>query len=321
MRRIANFSTQRSQSQPLEKQRPRAAPNSHKDFPMIVLFGATGSIGPQLIRSLAHRNAAFRVAARNPKAARARLGAGVDIVQADVEKPETLQRALAGATQVFDSVGGASGTRQLRAAVCGLIDAAREARAQHYVHISGVRARPDACAEIQRIHGDIEARLATSGMIGTVLRGNFFMQNFLGLAPAVRAGLLPLPTGDARGALVDSRDIAEASAAVLTRPDLAGRIYTLTGPESLSHGEAAAILSRVLERNITFADVPARAFENSCIDAGLPDWFAFWLADVYEHVFAAGEAADVTGDVEMLTGHPPRSLAQFVRDHQDVFVG
>src|SRR5262245_16647490 len=104
---------------------------------MIVLFGATGSIGPRLVHNLIARGAKFRVAARNPDAARAKLGDGFEIVQADAERPDTLPRALAGATQVFDSVGGASSTRQLAAAASGLIDAARAAGIEHFVHVSG----------------------------------------------------------------------------------------------------------------------------------------------------------------------------------------
>ena len=95
------------------------------------------------------------------------------------------------------------------------------------------------------------------------------MQNFLGLVRAIRAGALPLPTGEAKGSLIDARDIAEVAARVLTEPGHLGRVYTLTGPESLSHGDAARILSAELGREVRFIDVPAEAFRQGGVAGGV----------------------------------------------------
>jgi uncharacterized protein YbjT (DUF2867 family) len=200
---------------------------------MIVIFGATGSTGVPLVRRLVSEGRALRVVARDPARTRATLGVEVPMVTADLTKPATLRAALDGATQVYTAVGGATGTPDLVAAECALIDAAREARVQRYVKVSGIDASPEGPARIQRWHGEIERHLEGSGVPFTVLRPTFFMQNLLGLAPAIAGGVLPVPTGSARAGHIDARDIADVAATVLTTDGHLGRRYTLTGPAAL----------------------------------------------------------------------------------------
>lgn len=283
---------------------------------MIVVFGATGSTGTPLVRRLVSEGRAVRAAVRDVAKARGLLGEGVELVQADLERPATLPRALEGAAAVYCAVGGPTGTTELVAAERALIDAAKAARVGRYVKVSGVDASPEGPARIQRWHGEAERYLEASGLAFTVLRPNFFMQNFLGLAPAIAAGVLPLPTGDARGALIDARDIADVAAVVLTSPGHEGRRYTLTGPEALRHGEVAATLARELGAAVQFVDVSPEAFRDGVAQGGAPGWFADLLTDVYVTVFAAGRAARVTDDVARVTGRPPRAFDAFVRDHR-----
>jgi uncharacterized protein YbjT (DUF2867 family) len=289
---------------------------------MIVVFGATGSTGPHLVRRLLERGAEVRVAARDPGRARGALGAlgsRVSLVQADLERPETLAPALAGGRALYAAIGGATGTQALVEAEGHLIDAAAEAGVPRYVKVSGVDAAPDAPARIQRWHGELERHLRASGVPSTVLRPGFFMQNFLGLSPAIRAGALPLPTGQARAALIDARDIADVAAVTLTTDGHEGEVYTLSGPEALSHADVAELMTRELGRSVQFHDVPPSVFLEGCVQSGMPTWFASLLTDVYVHLFAAGGAARVTRDVERVTGQPPRSLTDFLRDHRAAF--
>lgn len=288
---------------------------------MIVIFGATGSTGVPLVRRLVSEGRALRVAARDPARTRATLGVEVPTVTADVTKPATLRAALEGATRVYTAVGGATGTPDLVAAERALIDAAREAGVGHYVKVSGIDASPEGPARIQRWHGETERHLEGSGVPFTVLRPTFFMQNLLGLAPAIAGGILPVPTGDARAAHIDARDIADVAAEVLTTEGHLGRRYTLTGPVALSHAEVAAALARELGAVVDFVDVPPEAFRDGGVRAGMPPWFADLLTDVYVTVFATGRASRVTGDVARVTGRAPRDLASFIREHRDVFRG
>ncbi len=290
--------------------------NPSEEDAMIVVFGATSQAGPHLVKTLLAAGQRVRAVARDVSRTRGVLGAGVEVVPGDLERPETLAPALAGGRRVFVAVGGASGTPDLVAAEGRLIEAARAAGVERYVRLSGIDALPDAPARVQRMHGEIDRHLIASGLPHTILQPGFFMQNFLGLAGAIRTGALPLPTGEAKGSIIDARDIAEVAARVLTGPGHLGRRYTLTGPEALSHAEVARILSDILEREVRFVDLPAAAFAQGGVEGGLPRWFADLLADVYQQVFAAGGCARVTDDVPRLLGRPARAFAAFAREHR-----
>lgn len=288
---------------------------------MIVVVGALGSTGSAAVEQLLARNRPVRAVVRDLARARARLPAAAELVVADVGDRNSHARILDGATGIYCAIGGPGGSTELIDIECAFIDAAQRAGVRHYVKVSGMDSTPDAPTVIQRWHGTIEQHLRASSLPETVLRPTFFMQNFLGLAPAIQQGVLPLPTGSARCALIDARDIGEVAAHVLTSEGHAGRTYTLTGPESLDHSAAAAILSHVLERPVQFVDLPGPAFEANLVAAGLPAWFAALLTDVYVAGFAPGHLERRTDDVQSLLGRAPRTLAQFARDHRSLLAG
>ncbi|HEY8945973.1 MAG TPA: NAD(P)H-binding protein, partial [Polyangiaceae bacterium] len=162
---------------------------------MIVVFGATGNIGPHLVRTLVSQGVRVRAVVRELTRARALLPAEVELVEGALEQPESVKAALERATQVFCGVGGPRGTPELVEVECRLIDLAAAAGVQQYVKISGIDSHPDARSKIQRIHGEIEVHLRRSGLGYTILRPSFFLQNLLGMSAAIRQGALPLPTG------------------------------------------------------------------------------------------------------------------------------
>lgn len=282
---------------------------------MISVLGATGNTGAAVCRALLMRGVPFRAISRDPAAARARLG--VDAVQADVEDRDSLAAALRGSERVYLAMGGAPRLEEVERSI---IDVAEEVGVRQLVKLSGVEVEP-AHAIVQRIHGAVEARLRESRLDWTVLGGNFFYQNFLGFVGPVQAGVLPLPTGDGRAAMVDAADIGRVAAAVLTGGDHAGRRYRLTGPEALRHADVAERLSVVLGRAVVHVDVPADAFTAAGVGAGMPPWFATWLTDIYTRFFGTPGAVAVSDDVERLTGVPPRPVEAFFTDVRGAFTG
>ena len=285
---------------------------------MIVVVGVTGNTGSALVGELVAAKAPFRAVARDVARAKAMLGPSAEVVRGDLDEPETLEPALRGAERVFAAIGR---TPNLVTNEKALIDAAARAGVRHYVKLSGFHVAPDAPAMVQRAHAEIEAHLAASGMARTILGGNFFFQNFLGMAGAIANGVMPAPTADAKAAIVDTRDIARVAARVLTSDGHDGKRYVLTGGEALSHGDAAAIFSDVLKRPIRHVDVPPEGFAQGLEQAGLPPWFTPILTDVYVQLWKGGLAGELSGDVERLTGRAPTSLATFVRDHAATFGG
>src|SRR5262249_38351989 len=131
-------------------------------------------------------------------------------------------------------------------------------------------------------------------------------------------GAFYLPMGSARQSLVDVRDIAAVAVAVLTGAGHEGKTHVITGPESLSYHEVADKLSTVLGRPIRYVDVPPAAAHDSMLKAGMPEWNARAVTELYG-IFATGEAAGTTDTVEQITGRKPISFDQFARDHAGAF--
>jgi uncharacterized protein YbjT (DUF2867 family) len=142
------------------------------------------------------------------------------------------------------------------------------------------------------------------------------MQNWVHYyAGMIKAGTLYAPLAEGRTAYIDVRDIAAVAATVLDDPaPHAGRAYTLTGPQALGVAEGLAEIARVTGRQSTYVPVTEEAAAQSMKGMGMDDW-TIDILDSLNRDTAAGRMAQVTPDVEQLTGHAARTFAQFVRDH------
>lgn len=281
---------------------------------MFAVVGATGQTGAGVVRQLVAEGRAVRAIVRDHAAARKLLPAAAEVIAVDHTDRAALGAALDGVERMYVGLGR---SLELVALEQHVVDAARAAGVRQYVKCSGVTVSRDAGSQIQRIHAELEDYVRAN-VPYTIVAPSFFMQNFLGLAGAIAHGVLPLPTGAARAGLIDAADIVRSAVAAFDDRHL-GRRYQLTGPASLSHADAAASFARVLGHDVQFADVTEADFVAGCIGAGLPDWFAAMLADVYVRFFATGAADLVTDDVRALTGIAPRSLDAWIRDHAAAF--
>ncbi|POM24313.1 NAD(P)H azoreductase [Actinomadura rubteroloni] len=277
---------------------------------MILVTGATGSIGRHLVRRLTADGTPFRALVRDP-------ARGDDLgcahVTGDFDLPETLPPALDGVEQMFLNAGGAvpaDGEQPMVRQQKAMIDAARRAGVRRIVKVSVLGAR-EGGRLAQGAHWEIERHLAASGIPAAVLRPGGFMQNFRTGAGAFTAdGDLLGAYGDGRVAYVDCRDIADCAAALLHDPSRTGT-FVLTGPEALTHDEIAAELSRAQGRTVRYVDLPPDEFAATLTRQGLPAAFAADVAALFAEV-AAGSQDTVTGTVRDLTGRPPRDFASFL---------
>ncbi len=278
---------------------------------MILVTGATGQTGRHLVAELLRRGAAVRALARDPAAARRILGPDVELAEANLDHPGTLDAALKGAERVYLL---APPHPRLAAMEANLIEAARRAGVRQVVKQSAIDASSAARSDVARMHFAGERLLAASGLAHTILRGSMFMQNFLMLRPAiVSQGLLAVPMGTGRCAFVDCADVAAVAAAVLTQDGHNARTYLVTGAQALSMDDVAAQLSTALGRRIRYRDVPIEAARAALRGQGVSGWEIEQMRGSAE-AFAAGEVAEVTDVVARLTGSAPRTFAQFARD-------
>jgi uncharacterized protein YbjT (DUF2867 family) len=283
---------------------------------MILIVGATGTVGSEVVRQLAARRVPVRALVRTPEKAAAVAGPSVAPVIGDLARPRTLDQALDGVTRALLL----SPLDPEQARLQGnFVEAARRAGPVHVVKLSGLGTATDSEVRSGRLHAETERQLEDSGLPFTHLRPLYFMQNLLGLAGEVaETGALRAPMGTARIAMVDARDVALAAAATLTSPGHAGRAYTLTGPAALSFADVAAALSAPTGRSVVYRDQPPADREARLAASGMSPWLVELRMEFWR-LLSRGGAATVTDAVRVLTGGPPRSIDQFAADHAPRF--
>lgn len=278
--------------------------------PTVLVTGATGTVGSALVAALRSRGAAVRAMTRDPD----RPVPGVDNAVADLRDPESLAAALTGVDAAFLN---SPSTEDAAALQIRFAQLARDKGVQRLVLLSQYAARADSPVRFLRWHAEVEAHLPGLGLDHTVLRPNLYLQALLAFAPTIAQGWFGAPIGEAAVSAVDTRDIADAAAAVLTSDGHSGRTYTLTGPRAVTHAQIAEALSAATGRPIAFRDTAAEEFAAG-LAAFMPPWQLEGLVEDYAH-YARGEAAEVHADVADLTGRPARDVTDFARDHAALF--
>lgn len=191
------------------------------------------------------------------------------------------------------------------------VDAAAAAGVRHLVYISFYGAAPEATFTLARQHYATEEHIKASGMTWTILRDNLYLDFVLHFAD--NDGVIRGPAGDGRTAAVAHDDIAAAAVAVLRDPaDHLGKTYSLTGPEAITIAEASAVASARLGRPFSYHAETVDEAYRSRASYGAPQWQVDSWVSTYTAI-AAGELAGVTDDVRLLTGRPPVSLDDSLR--------
>ncbi|TDC75658.1 NmrA family NAD(P)-binding protein [Streptomyces hainanensis] len=278
---------------------------------MILVTGATGTIGRHLVGILGEMGAPFRALVRDEAGGRA---LGCEFVVGDLDEPASVVAALDGVDRLLLNSGGAlpvAGPQPMVRQQTAAIDAAAAAGMSHLVKVSAWRPAPEAKLSV-RAHWEIEQHLASSDVPWSLLRPTGYMQNFFtGEGGFAAADAVSGPYGAGRVAYIDARDIAACAAALLTGAHGTGgtggtgRAYPLTGPEALTHAEIAAKLG------VPFHDQPPAEAATQLRARGLPDWFVDDLLWLYADL-AAGNLSEVTTTVHDLTGRPPRTFDAFL---------
>jgi len=272
---------------------------------MILVTGATGTIGREVVAELRRLGAPFRVAVRSPEKA-----AGDDAVAFDFSRPDTFGPALRGVDTLF--LLSPPGQNELEAPV---IDAARGAGVRRIVRLSVWGAEKEAFV-FSLPHRAMEKRVEASGVAWTFLRPNGFMQNYRNMhAESIRTrGEFVLPAGASRHSIIDARDVGTVGARLLTGAGHEGRAYALTGPEPLSNARIAEKIGRAVGKPVLYVDMPEAEYRERMLAFGFPEPFVDGFIDLQRY-YRTGAAEAVTPDVERLLGRPPISFDRFARDN------
>lgn len=273
----------------------------------ILVTGATGRVGRQVVEQLVQRGADVRVLVRDP--AKADFPAGVDVAKGEMLDIDALRAAFAGVSSLFllNAVAGDEFTQALIA-----LNIAREAGVERVVYLSVIHADRFVNVPHFAVKFGAERMIQQMGFSGAILRPTYFIDNDVTIKDVIlNHGVYPMPVGGKGLAMVDTRDIAEVAAIELIRRDQdpgepTVEIINLVGPETLTGQALAAIWSQVLGRPIVYGGDDPSDFERN-LAGFMPKWMAYEMRLMAERFVGDGMIPDA-GDAERLTGILGRPL-------------
>lgn len=278
----------------------------------ILVTGATGNIGSQLVPRLAAANGVeVRVFVRDEEKAAPLQTAGAELAVGEFEEAAAVAGAVKGIdTVVLITPMHPHAFEQTKA----VLSAAKAAGVRKVVRISALKADPDGPTANTRLHGQTDNAIQASGLTYVILRPHLFMQNLFASAQSIAGdGAMYWGMGDGKMGMIDVRDIVDCTEKVTLSDAFDNQILNLTGPESISFHDTAASLSEVLERPVNYVPISLDVVEQSVKDMGWGDWAAGVFRD-YSKAYSEGWGDFTTDDVERITGHPARTFDAFARE-------
>jgi uncharacterized protein YbjT (DUF2867 family) len=278
---------------------------------MILVTGATGNIGKELIPLLFESGQSVRVLVRDERKV-SHLDPHIERAVGDLDKPDTLQATLRGVDRIFLV------TYETRQDI-HVLEAAKQAGVNSVVKVSTLEASRSYLL-VGRWHREREELIEASGLEWTFLRPGMFMSNSIQWwAETIKAqGRVYFPGGKGQVAPVAPRDVAAVAAVALTRPEHASKIYELTGPELLTIDDMAQIIGIVIGRQVKYVNVPMFAARLQMLMSGMDGTLVKALMQVASEL-RNNKGAVLTKTVEGVTGRPAQTFDAWCREHASAF--
>lgn len=284
---------------------------------MILVTGATGSVGREVVKQLREAGHKFRALVRAREGAAKLALSPAETAIGDFTDAASLTTAMKGVAAVYLSCRGGPDQPALEWAVA---QAARAAGARKVVKLSAMAASDMSSTHAKRLNGMAERRVMETGLPYTMLRPTNFMQNFINynVAGLAKSRTLRHAVGDARIAFIDTRDIAAVAIAALTEAGHEGRAYDLSGPEALSYHDVATKLSKAAGLEFRYEPVSDAELVRLLVAAGSSPAAARGSLSLQQYYREVG-TGPVNGWTEVITGKPSRTLDAFFAEHAALF--
>jgi uncharacterized protein YbjT (DUF2867 family) len=297
----------------------------------ILVTGATGTVGSEVVKQLAEissssgYNVRAAVHSKNKSDQLRQLESeGVEIVNLDYTKQETVAYALNKVDKLFLQT---LPTPNAAGICSNIINEAKKNDVKYVVKLSAMGANSEPRSTVLRLHGEEEKIIQDSGIPYTFLRPPAFMQNFVTqFGHTIKTqNAFYAPADDAKMSFIDSRDIAAITVEILTknnpgssRQHYENKAYDITGPDALSYGQTADILSSEAGKKISYVNITEEDARQGMKQIGMGDWFIDIMMELFR-IIRAGYGSETTTAVKDLTGRKLIPFAQFAKDHAEAF--
>lgn len=269
----------------------------------ILVTGATGKVGRYLVEQLAQAGHHVRALTRNP--AKANFPSHVEVIEGDLTQPKTLETALEGVEGLHLINFGGDDYAPLQTGQ-EILAMAEKAGVTRVTLLRGGE------------RGAMEEAVEGSSLAWTMLQPVEFMTGALDYAPSIREdGAVRQPYADRKTAIVHEADIAAVAAAALTQEGHGGKAYDITGPEVLTPRDLVRMIGEAIGREIPFIELSEEEAKAEWEAAGTPHEIIDFMLYVYGNT--PPEGYTLTPTVEQVTGHPPRSFAQWAAENANAF--
>jgi uncharacterized protein YbjT (DUF2867 family) len=283
---------------------------------VVLVSGASGNVGREVVRACLARGLRVRAAGRDPNRARPALTGDVEWTALDYRDPATFSAAAEGADALF--LLRPPAIANVRDTLLPFVDEARRRGVRQVVFLSVAGAAKNKLLP----HHAVEQHLSR-GTGWTILRPGFFAQNF---GDAYRRDIVEdsrvyVPAGRGRVAFVDVRDLADVAASAFASPDEHDeRAYTLTGPEAIDFDTAASLLTEALGRDIRYDPAGIVGYVRHLRRRKVP-WAQVGVQTVLHAGLRFGQAEHVDPTLERLLVRRPRTLREYIGDHRSLWSG
>ena len=283
---------------------------------MILVTGATGNVGREVVNLLVDDGQEVAAVTRNPAAAE--LPGSAHVVGGDPSRPQTLTSALRGVEAVLISPR-ALGDATAGAATAELLALAAEQGAERVVALSALTVQyPAGYRRFADAFKAVEDAVKASGLQWALLRSADYAANSLAWAPQIRsAGVVRGAYGDAATSTIHERDVAAVAARALVNPAHAGHAYVLTGPHSLTQREKVRLIGEAIGKELSFEELPPEQLRQAMLAQGLPeDVPDRLLGSLADYAKQPGPSSDT---VEQVLSRPALTFAEWAAEHAAAF--